>query len=205
MDLAAEEVVVVVVEEEVVVEEAEEGWAGCRWEGLLLSSPAPLPRWEEACRWVGAEEEEVVACTAQLQAREAAWPLPWVQARPTADLQHLYALPLFSLRVVTHRSCSPLLPQYDVVVSQSPSYNTTIYVGNLVPYTTQADLIPLFQGFGYIVEIRMQADRGFAFVKLDTHENAAMAIVNLQGSPVHGRQLKCSWGKATVRLALSCL
>ncbi|KAM0755582.1 hypothetical protein T439DRAFT_307998 [Meredithblackwellia eburnea MCA 4105] len=85
---------------------------------------------------------------------------------------------------------------YETVAAQTPAHNTTIYVGNLVPYTTQADLIPLFQGFGYIVEIRMQADRGFAFVKLDTHHNAANAIVNLQGTPVHGRPLKCSWGKA---------
>jgi nucleolysin TIA-1/TIAR len=84
---------------------------------------------------------------------------------------------------------------YEAVVAQSPPNATTVYVGNLVPYATQADLIPLFQGFGYIVEIRMQADRGFAFVKLDSHENAAMAIVNLQGTPVHGRALRCSWGK----------
>ncbi|BGP26575.1 polyadenylate-binding protein [Rhodotorula toruloides] len=84
---------------------------------------------------------------------------------------------------------------YDAVVAQAPSYNSTIYVGNLTPYTTQADLIPLFQGFGYIVEIRMQPDRGFAFVKLDTHENAANAIVNLTGTMVHGRGLKCAWGK----------
>ncbi len=41
----------------------------------------------------------------------------------------------------------------------------------------------------------MQADRGFAFVKLDTHENAANAICNLQNVPVHGRPIKCSWGK----------
>ncbi|GAA6013567.1 hypothetical protein JCM10207_004777 [Rhodosporidiobolus poonsookiae] len=84
---------------------------------------------------------------------------------------------------------------YEAVVTQSAPNNTTIYVGNLVPYASQADLIPLFQGFGYIVEIRLQADRGFAFVKLDTHENAANAIVNLSGTMVHGRGLKCSWGK----------
>ncbi|GAA5981077.1 hypothetical protein JCM11641_001446 [Rhodosporidiobolus odoratus] len=84
---------------------------------------------------------------------------------------------------------------YDSVVTQSSPTNTTIYVGNLVPYITQADLIPLFQGFGYIVEIRMQPDRGFAFVKLDSHENAANAIANLTGTQVHGRGLKCSWGK----------
>lgn len=91
---------------------------------------------------------------------------------------------------------TPVTPQsYEVVASSAPVYNSTIYVGNLVPYVTQADLIPMFQGFGYIHEIRTQADRGFAFVKLDTHENAAKAIVNLNGQIVHGRQLKCSWGK----------
>lgn len=84
---------------------------------------------------------------------------------------------------------------YETVVTQTPAFNTTVYVGNLVPYCTQADLIPLFQSIGYLSEIRMQADRGFAFVKLDTHENAAMAIVQLQGQLVHGRPIKCSWGK----------
>ncbi|KAI0757182.1 hypothetical protein C8Q80DRAFT_1265142 [Daedaleopsis nitida] len=84
---------------------------------------------------------------------------------------------------------------YESVVTQTPAYNTTVYVGNLVPYATQADLIPLFQSIGYLSEIRMQADRGFAFVKLDTHEHAAMAIVQLQGQMVHGRPIKCSWGK----------
>jgi nucleolysin TIA-1/TIAR len=84
---------------------------------------------------------------------------------------------------------------YESVVQQTPAYNTTVYVGNLVPYCTQADLIPLFQSIGYLSEIRMQADRGFAFVKLDTHEHAAMAIIQLQGQMVHGRPIKCSWGK----------
>ncbi|KAH8120253.1 hypothetical protein DFH11DRAFT_45030 [Phellopilus nigrolimitatus] len=84
---------------------------------------------------------------------------------------------------------------YETVVTQTPAYNSTVYVGNLVPYCTQADLIPLFQSIGYLSEIRMQADRGFAFVKLDTHENAALAIVQLQGQMVHGRPIKCSWGK----------
>jgi nucleolysin TIA-1/TIAR len=84
---------------------------------------------------------------------------------------------------------------YEAILSQTPAFNTTVYVGNLVPYTTQADLIPLFQSIGYLSEIRMQADRGFAFVKLDSHENAALAIMQLQGQMVHGRPIKCSWGK----------
>lgn len=84
---------------------------------------------------------------------------------------------------------------YEQALTQTPPYNTTVYVGNLVPYCAQSDLIPLFQSIGYLSEIRMQADRGFAFVKLDTHEHAAQAIVQLQGQMVHGRPIKCSWGK----------
>ncbi|ORX82081.1 hypothetical protein K493DRAFT_320519 [Basidiobolus meristosporus CBS 931.73] len=84
---------------------------------------------------------------------------------------------------------------YETVVAQSPQHNTTIYAGNLAPYTTQEQLYPIFQQYGYIIDIRMQVDRGFAFVKLDTHENAAMAIVSLHGAVVNGRPLKCSWGK----------
>ncbi len=81
---------------------------------------------------------------------------------------------------------------YDMVVQQTPQWQTTCYVGNLTPYTNQNDLVPLFSNFGYVVETRFQSDRGFAFVKMDTHENAAMAICQLSGYNVHGRPLKCS-------------
>ncbi|KAK1913641.1 hypothetical protein P3342_006884 [Pyrenophora teres f. teres] len=84
---------------------------------------------------------------------------------------------------------------YDMVVSQTPAWQTTCYVGNLTPYTSQSDLVPLFQNFGYVTETRFQSDRGFAFIKMDTHENAAMAICQLNGYNVNGRPLKCSWGK----------
>jgi len=87
-------------------------------------------------------------------------------------------------------------PAYEVVVAQAPQYNSTVYVGNLTPYTTQDQLVSLFQQFGYIIEVRMQVERGFAFVKMDTHENAAMAIVQLQGkTTLNGRYIKCAWGK----------
>ncbi|GAB7334417.1 hypothetical protein MBLNU13_g06423t1 [Cladosporium sp. NU13] len=84
---------------------------------------------------------------------------------------------------------------YEMVVQQTPAWQTTCYVGNLTPYTTQNDLVPLFQNFGYVTETRFQSDRGFAFVKMDTHENAANAICQLNGYQVNGRPLKCSWGK----------
>lgn len=87
------------------------------------------------------------------------------------------------------------MQSYDMIVTQTPQWQTTCYVGNLTPYTTQNDLVPLFQNFGFVVETRFQADRGFAFVKMDSHENAAMAICQLSGYSVNGRPLKCSWGK----------
>ena len=90
---------------------------------------------------------------------------------------------------------------YDMIVQQTPAWQTTCYVGNLTPYTTQNDLVPLFQNFGYVVETRFQADRGFAFVKMDTHENAAMAICQLSGYNVNGRPLKCSVRSLTLSLS----
>ncbi|KAL7423794.1 E3 ubiquitin-protein ligase pub1 [Cryptotrichosporon argae] len=89
----------------------------------------------------------------------------------------------------------PAAMSFEAVAAQTPEFNTTVYVGNLIPYTTQTDLIPLFQAYGYIVEVRMQADRGFAFVKFDSHAAAANAIVQAQNKVVHGRPIKCSWGK----------
>lgn len=81
---------------------------------------------------------------------------------------------------------------YEMIVQQTPAFQTTTYVGNLTPYTTQNDLVPLFQNFGFVVEARFQSDRGFAFIKMSTHESAAMAICQLNGYNVNGRPLKCS-------------
>ncbi|GMM32034.1 Pub1 protein [Martiniozyma asiatica (nom. inval.)] len=91
----------------------------------------------------------------------------------------------------------PILgPQsYDLVVRQSPTWLTVVYLGNLAHYTSQNDLIPLLQNFGYIVNFKLMADKGCAFVTYDTHERAAMAIVQLNGFNINGRPLKCGWGK----------
>ena len=91
-----------------------------------------------------------------------------------------------------HSFPSQGVQSYEMVVNQTPAWQTTCYVGNLTPYTTQNDLVPLFQNFGFVVETRFQSDRGFAFIKMDTHENAAMAICQLSGYNVNGRPLKCS-------------
>ncbi|KAI8848497.1 hypothetical protein BC829DRAFT_394124 [Chytridium lagenaria] len=74
--------------------------------------------------------------------------------------------------------------RYEAVFGQTPSYNTTIYVGNITPTTT------LWIHCG---DELMQADKGYAFIGY--HENASQAIVALNGYSVQGRQLRCSWGK----------
>lgn len=89
---------------------------------------------------------------------------------------------------------------YEMVLNQTPGWQTTCYVGNLTPYTTQNDLVPLFQNFGNVVETRFQSDRGFAFVKMESHEVAAMAICQLSGYNVNGRPLKCSVSQQLIEI-----
>ncbi|KAH9969179.1 hypothetical protein BC827DRAFT_1168269, partial [Russula dissimulans] len=83
---------------------------------------------------------------------------------------------------------------YETVVQQTPADVTTVCVDNLDPHCTSMDLIPPFQTIGYLSDIHNHTDRGFALVKMDTHEHAAMAIFRLQGHIVHGRPIRCSWG-----------
>lgn len=81
---------------------------------------------------------------------------------------------------------------YDVVVQQSGPEQTNCWVGNLSPYTSQHDIIDLFRNFGHVMQSRFHTDRGFAFVRMDSHEHAAMAISRLHGYNVNGRPLRCS-------------
>lgn len=84
---------------------------------------------------------------------------------------------------------------YDIILRQAPNWLTVVYLGNLAHFTTQNDLIPLLQNFGYIVNFKLMADKGCAFVTYDSHERAAMAIIQLSGFTINGRSLKCGWGK----------
>ncbi|KAK9281731.1 hypothetical protein L1049_005173 [Liquidambar formosana] len=78
----------------------------------------------------------------------------------------------------------------------NPQY-TTVYVGNLAPEVTQLDLHRHFHalGAGLIEEVRVQRDKGFGFVRYNTHAEATLAIQmgNAQ-SILCGKPIKCSWG-----------
>ncbi|KAF7830174.1 oligouridylate-binding protein 1-like [Senna tora] len=77
----------------------------------------------------------------------------------------------------------------------SPAY-TTVYVGNLPHDVTQAELHYQFHalGAGVIEEVRVQRDKGFGFVRYNTHEEAEMAIQMANGRIIRGKTMKCSWG-----------
>lgn len=88
----------------------------------------------------------------------------------------------------------PLQP-YDIVLRKAPAWQTTVYVGNLVHFTRQEELVPLLQNFGFIVDLKLYPDRGCAFVKYDSHERAAVAIIQLDRFMFNGRPLKVGWGR----------
>jgi nucleolysin TIA-1/TIAR len=85
--------------------------------------------------------------------------------------------------------------QYNHIWVQCPPENTTVYVGNLSPDVNQAMLDSAFSPFGAIEEIRVQAEKGFAFVRYRTHDDATSAICAMHGKIFGSKQLKCSWGK----------
>lgn len=54
-------------------------------------------------------------------------------------------------------------------------------MGNIAPDTTEPMVREVFSDFGTIDEIRIQGDKGYAFVKFQTHQQAADAIINGTG------------------------
>lgn len=84
---------------------------------------------------------------------------------------------------------------FNVVVSQAPATNTTVYVGNLVPDADETFLREAFSQFGVVVDIRLFAHKNFAFVRFESHQQAAAAIANAQGQPLLGRPMRLGWGR----------
>lgn len=96
---------------------------------------------------------------------------------------------------------APIPLTYEQVSQSSPPHNTTVYIGNLHPMTTQEDIAALFANISYVREVRIQSERGYGFAVLDTHDAATTAICQLgtvaggPGIQLHGRVLRLSWGK----------
>ncbi len=71
-----------------------------------------------------------------------------------------------------------------------------LFVGNMSFQTTEGDLRALFEPFGQVTRVHIAMDRetgrarGFAFVEMNSDDEAAKAIAALDGKEVGGRNLK---------------
>lgn len=87
------------------------------------------------------------------------------------------------------------LQAIDDMIRRAPPRVTTAYIGNIPHFATEADLIPLLQNFGFILDFTHYPEKGCCFIKYDTHEQAAVCIVALANFNFQGRNLRTGWGK----------
>ncbi|KAG8440885.1 hypothetical protein GDO86_006571 [Hymenochirus boettgeri] len=86
---------------------------------------------------------------------------------------------------------------YDEVVNQSSPSNCTVYCGGVTTGLTEQLMRQTFSPFGQIMEVRVFPDKGYSFVRFNSHESAAHAIVSVNGTTIEGHIVKCYWGKET--------
>jgi RNA recognition motif-containing protein len=96
-----------------------------------------------------------------------------------------------------YEASEPLLPKTFLVEFNAIRENmsTKLFVGNLSFKLTEADMENLFVQHGKVISVAIPTDRdsgrkrGFAFVEMETKDEAEAAIQHLNGKDVDGRQL----------------
>ena len=86
---------------------------------------------------------------------------------------------------------------YDEVYNQTTSTNTTVFVGGLKNDVTEESLQKAFHPYGPIEKIKIFKEKGYAFIKYNSKDNAAQAIVDEHNNILNGQVIRCSWGKDT--------
>ncbi|KII62433.1 Nucleolysin TIA-1 [Thelohanellus kitauei] len=84
---------------------------------------------------------------------------------------------------------------YMEVYSQAPESHTTVYVGGLPSGMDDLGCRLHFEQFGKLQDVNYFPDKRYAFVRFETHEGAATAIVRTNGQTLDGSTLKCWWSK----------
>ena len=78
---------------------------------------------------------------------------------------------------------------------------TKLYVGNLSPNTTEAQILDLFKQSGNVVSCQLMIhkltniSKGFAFVEMGSEAEAAKAMADRNGKELDGRALKVNEAK----------
>lgn len=84
---------------------------------------------------------------------------------------------------------------FEQVFNSTKPDNTSVYVGNVHPITTENDLREFFAGHGEITEVRLFKAQGYAFVRYEKKECATHAIMEMNGKELGGNTIRCSWGR----------
>lgn len=79
----------------------------------------------------------------------------------------------------------------------APAHVATVYVGNLPAEVTITDVVSPYERFGRVLQAEVHEERHFAFITLDSHENAARAVAaySTQSLMIHGRLTRTGWGR----------
>jgi len=98
-----------------------------------------------------------------------------------------------------HRANTPLCAV--LKLEETTAMATKLYVGNLSPNTTEAQVLDLFKQSGNVVSCVLIMDKvtgkskGFAFVEMGSEAEAAKAIADRNGKELDGRALKVNEAK----------
>ncbi|PVV03270.1 hypothetical protein BB560_002267 [Smittium megazygosporum] len=72
---------------------------------------------------------------------------------------------------------------------------STVYCGNLDSTVDDEQIRSLFENYGVVTNVDLFADRGYAFVQMDSRDNASKAISALNGASLSGKNIVCYWRK----------
>jgi RNA recognition motif-containing protein len=106
-----------------------------------------------------------------------------------------------------HQSSSQINAQTILSDNNIRSFNRQLFIGDL-PYAVQdVHIWNLFSAYGRIERIDLKRNkkdyfctlRGYGFVTMETHEQAALALANLDKKPFFGRVIKVAWGHSGER------
>ena len=89
----------------------------------------------------------------------------------------------------------PAIPLDAEALDRADPTNTNVYVGNLDPGVTDAEVRRAFGAFGPIAEVKLHRKGAFGFVRFRLHNDAVRAIIAMNGSILGKKSIKCSWGR----------
>lgn len=99
-------------------------------------------------------------------------------------------------------SKSTTKPMFSSMSEGGAPLSNNLWIGNLPPEVSEADILALFEKHGPVDSITNYSSRGYAFVYFKNIEDAKSAREKIQGSIVHGNSVKIEFAKPVRRLTI---